>query len=186
MTYITAKLENKDLQFQSRDGVQKAVVHVYWPHHTMTRRVANVFEDTVTVDSMAGLVSLYQKAVPLAPGRYRLNLVLQDAVGGAMNNYELALEVPRLEPGVLSASSLILADQMTRTPSRSIGMGAFVIGETKVRPRLSMAFRRDEKMGIFLKVYISGRVVRSSTRLLRLRTARTRSSSAKRWPLQLR
>jgi len=37
--------------------------------------------------------------------------------------------------------------------ARSIGTGAFVIGDTKVRPRVSASFRRDEKMGIFLKVY---------------------------------
>jgi len=152
MTHITVQLENKDLQFQAKDGQQKAVVRLYGRIATMTRRVANVFEDTVTADSPAGL-SIYQKAVPLAPGQYRLNLVLQDAVGGAMNNYELALHVPRFETGVLSASSLILADLISRTPARSIGAGAFVIGGTKVRPRLSRSFRRDETMGIFLQVY---------------------------------
>ena len=41
--------------------------------------------------------SIYQKAVPLAPGRYRLNVVAKDIVGGNMTNYEMALDVPRFE-----------------------------------------------------------------------------------------
>src|SRR5260370_39431232 len=115
MTHITVQLENKDLQFQAKDGLHKAVVRLYGRITTMSRRVANVFEDTVTVDSPAGLLAIYQKSIPLAPGHYRPNLVLQDAVGGAMNNYELALHVPRFETGALASSSLILADLIART-----------------------------------------------------------------------
>ena len=33
MTYITVQFENKDLQFQSKDGVQKAVVNIFGTHH---------------------------------------------------------------------------------------------------------------------------------------------------------
>jgi hypothetical protein len=39
--------------------------------------------------------SLYEKSMPLAPGEYRLNVVARDVVSGKMNNYELALNVPR-------------------------------------------------------------------------------------------
>src|SRR2546425_6090687 len=98
LTNITLQLENKDLQFQAKEGVQKAVVNMYGRITSMARRVINVFEDTVTVDSPAELLaeiskrsSIYQKPVPLAPGMYRLNIVVRDVVGGNMNNYELAL-----------------------------------------------------------------------------------------------
>src|SRR5262249_10182084 len=40
-----------------------------------------------------------------------------------------------------------------RVPARAVGAGPFVIGDSKVRPRLSASFRRDEKLGIFLKTY---------------------------------
>ena len=99
---ITVQIENKDLQFQGREGRQKAVVNLYCRITSMSRRIVNVFEDTITVDSPEALFSelikkssLYQKSIPLAPGQYRLNVVVRDVVSGNMNNYELALNVPR-------------------------------------------------------------------------------------------
>ena len=38
----------------------------------------------------------------------------------------------------------------------SIGTGQFVIGDTKVRPRIDDIFKRDEKMGIYFKLYNLG------------------------------
>jgi GWxTD domain-containing protein len=162
LTNITLQIENKDLEFRLKDGVQKAVVNIYGRITTMSRRVANVFEDTVTLDSPAERLqaflllrrwSLYQKSVPLPPGTYRLNLVVKDLVGGHMNNYEMALNVPRYDDENLAASSVILADMIEKVPTRSIGTGQFVVGGSKVRPRLDDTFRYDEKMGIYLQLY---------------------------------
>jgi len=41
-------------------------------------------------------------------------------------------------------------------PTKSIGMGQFVIGTSKVRPRVDDIFKRDEKMGIYFKIYNFG------------------------------
>jgi hypothetical protein len=102
LTKITVQIENKDLQFQGREGGQKAVVNLYGRITSLSRRVVNVFEDTLTVDAPAGSLdgisrksSTYLKSIPLAPGLYRLNVVVRDVVGGNTNNYELALNVPR-------------------------------------------------------------------------------------------
>jgi hypothetical protein len=99
---VIVQMENKDLQFQGIDDMQKAIVNLYGRITTMSRQVVNVFEDTMTVDSPAGLFgeliktsSSYQKSIPLTPGQYRLNVVVRDAFSGNMNNYELALNVPR-------------------------------------------------------------------------------------------
>jgi GWxTD domain-containing protein len=165
LTYFTIQFDNKDLQFHSKEGVQKAVVNIYARITTMTRRVVNVFEDTVEVNSPATAEmlqayakqkSIYQKNVPLAPGTYRLNVVAKDVVGGNLNNFEVALTVPRLDPDKFTSSTLILADLVEKVPMRSIGTGMFVIGDSKVRPRIDDVFKRDEKMGIYLKLYNLG------------------------------
>src|SRR6266849_2356749 len=160
LTNVTIQLENKDLQFQAKDGLQKAVVNIYGRITTLARRVVTPFEDTVTVDSPTELLgvkskqsSIYQKSLPLAPGLYRLNLVVRDVVGGNMNNYELALNVPRYDVERLVSSSLVLADLIEEVPTRSIGTGQFVLGRNKVRRRINNTFRRDEKMGIYIKLY---------------------------------
>jgi GWxTD domain-containing protein len=163
LTNITMQFENKDLQFQLKDNVQKAVVNIYARITTMSRRVVNVFEDTVAIDSPAPLLqeiikklSLYQKSVPLAPGMYRLNVVAKDVIGGNMNNYEMALNVPHFDDEKLSSSSVILADLIEKVPTRSIGTGQFVVGGSKVRPRLTDTFHQSEKMGIYVQLYNFG------------------------------
>jgi len=160
LTNVTIQFENKDLQFHSKDGVQKAVVNILGHITTMTRRVVNTFEDTVTVDSPPDMLqsfaqrkSLYQKTIPLMPGTYRLNIVAKDVVGGNLNNYEVALNVPRLDEDKLASSTVVLADLLEKVPTNSIGAGPFVIGDAKVRPRMGNTFKRDEKMGIYLKAY---------------------------------
>ncbi|MBZ5591770.1 MAG: GWxTD domain-containing protein [Acidobacteriia bacterium] len=163
LTNITMQFENKDLQFQMKDTVQKAVVNIYARITTLSRRVVNVFEDTVSIESPAELLaqiikkpSVYWKSVPLAPGMYRLNVVAKDVIGGNMNNFEVALNVPHYDDEKLASSSLILADVIEKVPTRSIGSGQFVVGTSKVRPRLSDTFRQDEKMGIYLQLYNFG------------------------------
>ena len=163
MTNITVQFTTKDLQFKQKDNVSTAAVNIFARITTMSRRVANTFEDVVTMEVPTALlqeastgVRMYQKSIPLAPGMYRINIVAKDITGGNMNNYEMALNVPRLEDDKLMTSSLVLADQLEKVPTRQIGMGQFVIGSSKVRPRVGEAFRSDEKMGIYMKLYNLG------------------------------
>jgi GWxTD domain-containing protein len=163
LTNITMQVENKDLQFQLKDSVQRAALNIYARITTMSRRVVNVFEEPVEITSppemlqaVATKASIYQKSIPLAPGMYRLNVVVKDVIGGNMNNYEMALNVPHFDDEKLSSSTLILADLIEKVPTRSIGAGQFVVGDSKVRPRLNDTFRHDEKMGIYLQLYNFG------------------------------
>ena len=141
--------------------MSKAMVNIYARITSMSRRVVNVFEDTVvgrSPDRAAGrsgqrASAIYQKSVPLPPGIYRLNVVAKDVVGGNMNNYEMALNVPHFDDEKLASSTLVLADLIEKVPTKSIGTGQFVIGSSKVRPRLSSNFKRDEKMGIYVQLY---------------------------------
>ena len=157
---VTIQFENKDLQFQSKEGVQKAQINIFGRITTMSRRIVNTFEHTVEVNVAPSMLaeqmkrmSIYQESIPLVPGTYRMNVVCKDIVAGTLNNYEIALTVPRYEDEKLASSSLILADLIEKVPTRSIGTGQFVVGTTKVRPRLSDSFRRDEKMGIYVQLY---------------------------------
>jgi len=163
LTNITIQFENKDLQFQLKDSVQRAAVNIYARITTMSRRPVTWFEETVTLDPPPAMLvemlkksSIYQKQIPLPPGTYRLNVVAKDVIGGNMNNYEMALTVPHYDDERLASSTLILADMIEKVPTRSIGMGQFVVGDSKVRPRLNDTFRQDEKLGIYLQLYNFG------------------------------
>jgi hypothetical protein len=163
LTAITIQLQRKDLQFQQKDNVATANVNLYGRITSIAGRVVNYFEDVVTVTVPSDLLgkaiegaSIYQKAIPLPPGMYRLNVVAKDIVGGNMTSYPMALNVPHFDDEKLASSSLIIADLIEKVPTRSIGSGQFVIGDTKIRPRLNDAFERNEKLGIYMQFYNFG------------------------------
>jgi hypothetical protein len=157
---ITVQFENKDLEFQLKNGVERADIHIFGRVTNMTRRPITTFERDLEIPVPPELLqqskqhqSIYQETIPLAPNRYRLNVVVKDQIGGNVNNYEVALDVPHFDDEKLASSSLILADQITPLPTHSIGGGMFTIGDVKVRPKLNAKFNRDERLGIYLQVY---------------------------------
>ena len=157
---ITVQIPNSQLSFQAKDGIHSAVINIFGRITTLTGRVVQTFEDSVSRDfpdslyqQSLKLQSIYQKAVPLRPGLYRLDLVLKDVQSGNVGAVNNRLAVPRYEDEKLEASSLILADQIEHVPAKQIGTGQFVIGSSKVRPRLEGDFTTADRLGIYLQVY---------------------------------
>ncbi|MDQ2839972.1 MAG: GWxTD domain-containing protein [Acidobacteriota bacterium] len=160
---ISIQFKNSDLNFATKDKIAKATVNLYGRLTTLTRRSVNWFEDTVNAEVPAEMLQqamngsqIYSKSIPLAPGTYRLNVVAKDTVGNTVNNYETAVVVPHYDEDQLGSSSVILADQLERVPTHSIGSGQFVIRSSKVRPRLNDTFKQNETMGIYTEFYNFG------------------------------
>ncbi len=157
---ITVQIPNRDLNFQSKQGVHSAVLNLYGRITTPGGVVVQTFEDLISRDfpdslfqSSLNLSSIYQKSVPLRSGLYRLDLVIKDTLSGNLGVFNTALRVPHFEDDKLDASSLILADQIEAVPSSQTGSGQFVLNSYKVRPRLSQEFSSTDKLGIFLQLY---------------------------------
>ncbi len=157
---ITVQVPNRQLTFQNREGVHSAVLNLFGRISTLSGRIVQTFEDAITRDFPESLLqaslqssSIYQKAVPLRPGLYRLDIVLKDVQSGNVGVINTGLRVPRFEDDKLEASTLILADLIERVPVKQVGLGQFVLGSTKVRPKLNQEFLPSEKLGIFLQLY---------------------------------
>jgi GWxTD domain-containing protein len=157
---ITVQIPTSQLSFQEKQGVDSATVNLFARISTLSGRIVQTFEDTVKRDVPASLLqqakavpSIYQKAVPLSPGLYRLDIVLKDVNNGNVGVVNTRLAVPRFEDDHLSSSSLILADQILPVSSKDIGLGQFVLGDVKVRPKLDASFAAADGMGVFLQVY---------------------------------
>jgi GWxTD domain-containing protein len=160
---ITIQFKNNDLNYATKDKISKATVNLYGRITTLTRRSVNWFEETVSSEIPAEMLQqamsgsqIYSKRIPLAPGTYRLNVVAKDTVGNTANTFETALVVPHYEEDQLAASSVILADQLERVATNSIGAGQFVIRSSKVRPRIGDSFKQSETMGIYTEFYNLG------------------------------
>ena len=157
---VTVQVPNSQLSFQSKEGVHSATMNVFGRVSTLTGRVVQTFEEAISRDFPDSLFqqsvkmqSIYQKAVPLRPGLYRLDLVIKDVHSGNVGVVNARLQVPRYEDEKLEASSLILADQIEHVPAKQIGAGQFVLGSSKVRPRLEGDFTTADKLGIYMQVY---------------------------------
>jgi GWxTD domain-containing protein len=157
---VTVQVPNSQLSFQSKEGVHSATLNVFGRVSTLTGRVVQTFEDSVSRDfpdslfqQSVKLHSIYQKAVPLRPGLYRLDLVIKDVQSGNVGVINARLQVPRYEDDKLESSSLILADQIEHVPAKQIGAGQFVLGSSKVRPRMEGDFTTADKLGIYMQVY---------------------------------
>jgi hypothetical protein len=133
----------------------------------INHRVVYTFEDTVKVETPADLLqrtknnmSVYWNAIPLPPGRYKLEIAIKD-----VNNpdhvgiFRRSVDVPKFDDDQLASSSLILADKMERVPSKDVGAGSFVIGNTKVVPRVPatisapVVFHRAQNLNFWMQVY---------------------------------
>jgi GWxTD domain-containing protein len=167
---ITIQIRNRDITFQTKDGVSKGVVNILGKVTTLAHKTVQTFEDTVEVDQPAELLeksldkqSVYWKALPLQPGLYRLDIAIKD-----VNNpdhvgiYGRGIEAPTYHDEKLGASSLILADAMNTVSSREIGNGNFILGNMFIRPRVSanpatpVKFHRTQDLNFWMQVYNLG------------------------------
>ena len=168
---VTIQMRNRDITFVNKEGVQRGTVNIYGKLSTLTNKIVQTFEDTVQVDVPAELLprtaenaSVYWKALPLRPGRYKLYIAVKDVNGDRKGVWSHSVSVPEFSEDKLSTSTLIVADQMEPVPTKAIGTGSFVIGTTKVRPRVAPAdgkpalFKRDKdpKLNFWMQVYNLG------------------------------
>jgi GWxTD domain-containing protein len=157
---ITVQVRNRDVSFQGKQGVQSAVLELYGRITNPGGSVIQTFEEIISRDipdslfpSSRDLYSIYQKAVPLRAGLYRLDIVIKDQQSGNIGTQAAALRVPHIDEEKLDASSLILADQIEPVASRQTGTGEFVLNFFKVRPHVSLEFSGSDKLGIYLQLY---------------------------------
>ena len=166
---VTVQVKNRDVTFVNKDGVQRGTVNIFIRVTTLTGKIVQTDENTVQVDVPAELLpkvtensSVYWKALPLRPNLYRIDVAVKDLNGDRSGLWSSRLQVPSYDDDRLSSSSLIVADVMAPVSTKEIGTGQFVIGNTKLRPRVGSAngkpvvFKRNQKVYFWMQVYNLG------------------------------
>jgi len=167
---LTLQIRNGDITFNNKDGVSMGTVNILGRVSNLNHKPIETFEETVKVEEPTELlarvrnnVSVYWKALPLRPGLYKIDIVIKDVNNpDHIGRWQRSVNVPRYDDDRLSSSSLILADQMERVPSKDIGAGNFVIGNTRIRPRVStgvmapVTFHRAQSLNFWMQVYNLG------------------------------
>jgi GWxTD domain-containing protein len=167
---VTLQIRNSDITFTNKDGVAMGTVNILGRVSNLNHKPIETFEDTVAVQVPSELLarkkndlSVYWKSLPLRPGLYKIDIVIKDVNNpDHIGRWQRSLNVPRYDDDRLASSSLILADHMERVPTRDIGAGNFVIGDTHIIPRVPsgiavpITFHRGQSLNFWMQVYNLG------------------------------
>src|SRR5712664_4587818 len=162
ITAFTIQTDNQNLVFKDSGGLQEAQLNIFGKITHVSGRRAGVFEDPVitraTTEELTeakGRKSAYQKAVALAPGRYRVDIIVRDIASGATGVRHQGFEVPKYDPAKLSTSTLVLAVKLEGLGDQQ-AVGMFTIGNAKVIPNVSGSYHRGSPVGVYMQIYNAG------------------------------
>lgn len=158
---FTVQTDNKELSFKDSGGIQTANMNVFGRITAVSGKRSGIFEDSITADATVEELkeardrkSVYQKAIALTPGTYKVDVIVRDVVSGNKGVVSQGFTVPKYVENKLDTSTLVLASKLRETNERDIG-GMFVIGNAKVVPNLSGVYKKGQEVGIYMQVYNS-------------------------------
>jgi GWxTD domain-containing protein len=159
---FTVQTNNKELAFKDSGGLPTAKINIFGRITAVSGKRSGIFEDSVTTSATAAELaevrdrkSVYQKAIALTPGTYKVDVVVRDVETGNRGIVNQGFTVPKYDSTKLSTSTLVLATRLRATTERDIG-GQFVIGGAKVIPNLSGVYKKGQEVGVYMQVYNAG------------------------------
>lgn len=162
ITAFTIQTTNKELQFEEVGGLKQATMNIFGRITAVSGKRSGIFEDSVTATATTEELteararkSVYQKAIALTPGTYKVDVVVRDVGTGNKGIRNLGFVVPKYDEKKLSTSSLIMASKLRLTNERDIGQ-QFVIGNAKVIPNLAGIYKQGQEVGLYMQVYNAG------------------------------
>jgi GWxTD domain-containing protein len=162
LVLLNLEIKNQDIAFNQSDlGIRKGTVEIYGSVTSLTGRLVAEFEHNIYSDcpddrfeEFQKKLSVYQKALSLPSGIYKLELAIKDRVSDELGLQSIRLGVPNLtDTGTLAFSSLILCRglvPLNRFPEQA---EMFVLGDMKVIPSVDHQFRVRELIGIYAQAY---------------------------------
>lgn len=161
ITAFTIQTSNKELTFEDSGSLQQATMNIFGRITAVSGKRSGVFEDSVSTSATASELadlrdrkSIYQKAVALTPGTYKVDVAVRDVKSGNKGLVNLGFVVPRYDDKKLSTSSMVLTSKLRPTDERDIGR-MFVIGNAKVIPKLDGVYKQGQEVGVYMQVYNS-------------------------------
>lgn len=159
ITAFTLQTQNQELVFEDVGGLPTARMNIFGRVTAVSGKRSGIFEDSVTASATTDELaearsrkSVYQKAIALTPGTYKVDVIVRDVASGNRGVRSMGFTVPKYEEKKLATSTLILASKLRSTTEGDIG-GMFVIGDAKVIPNLSNSYPQGQDVGIYLQVY---------------------------------
>jgi GWxTD domain-containing protein len=156
---VTFFFKTEEFLFRNTGSVGQASLNLYGRVETLGRHKVYAFDDTVHLNltgDRRGQVptSVFQRNIPLEPGRYKLVAIVKDVNGGKIGTLERGIHIPAEKENLeLELSSLILADQVQPAKSGEFITDPFILSGVKVYPSPDNRFKRGSPLGFYFEVY---------------------------------
>ncbi|MFB3902688.1 MAG: GWxTD domain-containing protein [Acidobacteriota bacterium] len=151
MVMLTLGLQPHNLT--ARPGTNAFQVNIYGRITGLSRQLISDFDDDLSLTS-GDRRAVYQRKLPLRPGRYKLTCVVKDKNASRIGTQEQMLLVAPLTSKKLSLSSIVLAEQVKpATEQESIVDPFLTWSGWKIYPSLQADFSAAKPLYCYLEVY---------------------------------
>ncbi len=155
---VTFFFNTREFDFKAMGSHREATLNVYGRVETMTKQKVYSFDDVVHLtldpDPLAGPAnSVFQRSIPLGPGRYKLIAIVKDVQGGKIGTLETGIIVPGQSGTSLELSPIILADQVQPAKEGEFITDPFILSAVKVYPNAKNRFQRGKPLGFYFELY---------------------------------
>ncbi len=154
---VTFYFDTKEFMFKKTGMSQRTTLNVYGRVENLIKQKVYAFDDTVdlTLANQPGSrESIFQRNIPLGPGRYKLIAIVKDVNGGKIGTLEKGIHVPDDKDSVdLEMSPLILADRVQPAKNEEFISDPFILSAVKVFPSPDNKFKRGNPLGFYFEIY---------------------------------
>jgi GWxTD domain-containing protein len=155
---VTFFFKSEEFTFKPAGAIRLATLNVYGRVENMNKEKVYSFDDMVQLtlqQAQPGVVtgSVFQRSIPLEPGRYKLIAIVKDVTGGKIGTLEKGIIVPGENKTELEVSPIILADQIQPAKSGDFITDPFILSAVKVYPSSHNRFKRGKPLGFYFEVY---------------------------------
>ena len=160
---LTLQIPNSAVTFEAQGDLRVSKLQVYGRVSGLTGNTVFEFDDEIVKQlspeeyaAQKYSSSIYYRLMRLPPGRFRLDVLLKDAVSGKLGNFSQGLAVPSFPDQTFTASPVVLTSEMIPLTAEELSQDQFAFGKFRIRPRVDETFHKGEYLGVYLEIYNAG------------------------------
>ena len=140
--------------------VDRAVIQVFGKVQNLSGRVVYEFEDVIAADTTknkslkAETNFLYQKQLPLRPGRYKVTIIMEEESSKKIAVQVTSVQLSKVESGKLATSTLVVADGFASSgPDQTLSDPFMTPSGIKVYPNVTQEFGVESTLALYAEAY---------------------------------
>ncbi len=157
---LTLQIPNDSITFEAMGGQRQSRLQVYGRISGLSGNTIFEFDDQIVNEftdaqweAQKYSSSIYSRPLRLPPGRFKLTVMLKDAISGKLGTIEQGIMAPGFPLDKPAASPVILSSELLPVSSEDLKKDPYVFGRFRVRPRLDTTFHKGENLGIYFEIY---------------------------------